>query len=274
MTTGATSSTGPLPGWAHPDAEPRRRRRGWGWLIALVIVAGLVVAAWFLGEWIARDLVVKTIREQVITQLALPADQDVDVTVEGTVIPQLIAGRLDDVTIASDDVMLGEAFTGDVTVHATGLTFRGDPSAQSASARVVLDTAQVQALMATVKGFPADTLGLHEPNVTMSTTLTFFGATFPIGVGLTPSADQGELVLSPALLQLGDAKISAEDLRDRFGPLADAVLRDWTVCIAQYLPAAVTVTDTVVAGGKLTADLTIDPRVISDAALQRNGTCS
>lgn len=273
MTTGDTSATGPVRGWAHDESQPPRRR-GWGWLIALIIVAGLIVAAWFLGEWIARDLVVKTIREQVETRLALPADQVVDVTVEGVVIPQLIAGRLDDVTVASDDVKLGDAFTGDVTVHATGFQFRGDPAAKSASATVVLDTAQVQALMATVQGFPADTLGLADPNVTMTTALSFFGASFPIGIGLTPSAHDGRLVLSPALLRLGDAQIGAGDLRDRFGPLADAVLRDWNVCIAQYLPAAVTVTDVVVDGGRLDADLGIDPRVITDAALQRNGACT
>jgi hypothetical protein len=242
--------------------------------VAIVIVAALAVAAWFLGEWLARDLVTKTIRDQVVTRLALPADQQVDVTVEGTVIPQLIAGRLDDITVASDDVPLGGAFTGDVVVHATAVQFRGDAEADTAAATVTLDQPQVQALMATVDGFPADTLGLAEPNVTMSIELAFFSARFPIAIGLTPTAQEGDLVLTPAELRLGEALISADDLRDRFGSLADVPLRDWNVCIAQYLPAAVTLSTVTIRGDRLEADLTIDPRVLSDTALQSPGTCA
>lgn len=256
-------------------AEPaRRRRHGWVWLVALLLVVGLAVAAWFLGEMIARDLVVKTIRDQVITQLALPADQQVEVVVDGAVLPQVIAGRLDDVTVSSDDVPLGDAFMGDVTVHATGVQFRGEVAAQSATANVVLDTEQLRALMATVEGFPAETLGLSEPNVTTSTELEVFGARIPVGVGLTPTASEGDVVLTPETLQLGDAQIGADDLRDRFGAVADAALRDWTVCIAQYLPAAMVLTDVAVRGDQLVGDLTIDPRVIGDASLQANGSCA
>lgn len=273
MTTGDTQPTRPLPDRAYSEPSPRRRRRWLGWLIALIIVAALAVGALFLGEWIARDLVTKAIRDQVVTRLGLPAGQDVDVAVGGTVLPQLVAGRLDDVTVSSTDVALGDALTGDVTVRASGVDFRGDASAQAATATVELDEAQVRTLMQTVEGFPADTLGLAEPNVTVATELTFFGARLPVGVGLTPTAQDGDLVLTPATLQLGDAEISADDLRNRFGGVADAALRDYTVCVAQYIPAALTMTDVVVAGDELVADLSIDPGIITDPALQANGTC-
>lgn len=274
MTGPAIPPRPPLPDWARAEPGKRRRRWGWGWLIALVVVAGLAVAAWFLGEQLARDLVTTTIRDQVVTRLALPADQEVDVTVEGTVIPQLIAGRLDDVVVSSDDVPLSDALTADVVVHATGVQFRGDATADSAAATVTLDEAQLKTLMATVEGFPADTLGLRESAVTITTELAFFQARFPIGVGLTPTAEDGDLILSPAALRLGDAEIGADDLRERFGGLADAVLRDWNVCIAQYLPAAVTLGAVAVEGDQLVADLDIDPAIVSDPALRENGTCA
>src|SRR4051812_11901637 len=127
MTTSDTQPTQPLPPYAlsGPGPAPRRRRRAWPWIVALVVVAGLAVAAWFAGEWIARDVVTKTIREQVIPQLSLPADQQIDVVVTGAVLPQLIVGTLDDVTISSEDVVL-DAFAGDVTVHAQDIAIRGD----------------------------------------------------------------------------------------------------------------------------------------------------
>src|SRR3954453_12802176 len=120
MTVGDTQPTQPLPDWTTAPPEPRRRHRAWPWILAAVIVVGLAVAAWFIGESIARGLVEKTIRDQVVTSLALPEDQPVDVTVAGTVIPQLIAGKLDDVTVSSDDVPIGQ-LQGDITVHAEGV---------------------------------------------------------------------------------------------------------------------------------------------------------
>lgn len=266
----------PLPDWSYTsgaEEAPKRRRRGWGWLIAVLIVAGLVVAAWFLGEWIARDLVTKAVREQVVTRLALPADQEVDVQIEGAMIPQLIGGTFDDITVSSDDVPLADALTGDITVHATGVQYR-DAAARSATAEVSLDEAQVRALLATVEGFPADTVGIAQPNLTMSTAISLFGTSIPIGVALTPGAADGQLVLSPASLQLGGAEVTADALRSQFGGLADAVLRDWDVCIAQYVPAGLTLTQVEVDGAQVVADLTIDPAILTDAALRATGTCA
>ena len=272
MSAGDTQPTQPLPPYTPAEAAPKRRRRAWPWIVALIVVAGLAVAAWFAGEWIAREVVTNTIREQVITQLSLPADQQVDVTVDGAVLPQLIRGSLDDVTISSDDVEL-EAFSGDVTIHAQDIAIRGDAGTGAASATVVLDEGQLRSLLSTVENFPVESLGLAEPNLTMSTELSLFGITLPVGVALTPSAVDGDIVLTPASLQLAGTDISAADLKSRFGGLADTVLRDWTICIAQYIPAGATLTSIAVTGDQVVADLDIDPAIVTDTALQDVGVC-
>lgn len=272
MTSGDAQPTLPLPRNAPAPTAPRRRRRAWPWIVALIVVAGLAVGAWFAGEAIARNVVTNTIREQVITQLSLPADQKIDVEVAGAVLPQLIVGTLQDVTISSEDVQL-QAFAGDVTVHAQDIAIRGGAGAGSASATVVLDEEQLRGLMSTVENFPVDSLGLAEPNVTFSSALSLFGLTLPVGVALTPSAVDGDIVLSPTSLQLAGSDISAAALKEQFGGLADTVLRDWTVCIAKDVPAGVTLSSIAVTGEQVTADLVIDPAIVTDPALQENGTC-
>ncbi|MEU1972397.1 DUF2993 domain-containing protein [Microbacterium sp. NPDC019599] len=272
MSAGDTHPTQPLPEWA-PAPAPRSRRSAWPWIISAVIVVGLAVAAWFIAEWVARGLVERTIREQIVTNLALPADQPIDVTVEGTVIPQLVVGELDDVTVSSQDVTIG-SLTGDVTVHAQGIAIRGDAAADSAAASVRLDTQQLQTLLSGVEGFPTESVALAEPDVTMSTELSVFGLTIPVSVALTPSAVEGELVLTPARFQLAGADIAADDLRNRFGGVADVVLRDWTVCVAEYIPAGMTLASVSVEGEELIADVDIDGAIMSDPALQANGTCA
>lgn len=274
-----TQPTEPLPDpnaqWvlSLPPAEPRKRRPVWPWIVSAVAVLALMVVAWFVAEWIAKDFVTKSIRTLIVTQLALPEDQEVDVTVEGMVLPQLISGTLDEVTVASDDVAIGPT-TGDVTVHAQGIPIRADAPAEAGSASVRLDADQLKALLSSIEGFPADSVELAEPDVTMSTELSLFGLAVPIGVSLTPGVNEGDLVLTPAGFQIADAEFTAEGLRDQFGALADAVLRDWTVCIADDLPAGVTLSSVAVQGDELVVDLTVDGRIITDPALQAKGTCS
>lgn len=272
MASGDTQPTQPIPGeWAYAEAPSRRRGRIWPWLVAFAIVGALAIVAWFVGEAIARDAVTTTIRQQVVSRLALPADHEVAVDVAGPVIPQLIAGTLGEVTVSSDDVPIGEV-VGDVTVIAHGVPLRGGDLA-GATATVVLDEEQLRALMATVDGFPADSLALDDPDVTMSTELSFFGIGIPVGVALTPTAVDGDIVLSPAALQVAGADISVEGLRDQFGVVAELVLRDWTVCLAQYIPAGLELTAVAVAGDEIVAEFDVDGAIVSDPALLQNGTC-
>ena len=273
MSAGDTQPTQPLPDWASAPPEPRRRRSAWPWIISIVIVVALAVAAWFAAEWIARGIIERTIREQLITNLALPADQPITVTVEGAVIPQLIAGELDDVKISSDDVAIG-SITGDVAIAAQGIAIRGDAAADAATATVRLDADQLQTMLAGVEDFPVETVALDEPDIVMSSELRFLGIGIPITVALTPSASEGDIVLTPSRLELANGEVTAEGLRERFGGLADAVLREWTVCIAEYIPAGLTLTSMAVEGDQIVADFDVDGQIVSDPALQAEGTCA
>lgn len=256
-------------------AAPRPRR--WPWLVALLAVAALAVGAWFAGEYIARGIVERTIRDQITQQLNLPADQQVDIEIPGQVLPQLISGRFDELTIAGTDVPLGtsaDALSGDVVVRASGVPIRGDGAIEDASASVTLDQAQLQTLLGRIDGFPASTVALNDPNIDITMDLQLFALTVPVGVGLTPSASAGQLVLTPATLKVGGADISADALVDQFGAIARTVVRDWNVCIAQDLPAGLTLTGTRVAGETVVADFAIDGAIIEDPALQQPGTCA
>ena len=71
MTHGDTQPTQPLPDWEHAQAP---RRRVWPWIVAFAIVVVLAVVAWFDAETIARDLVTRTVEDEVRERLSLPSD--------------------------------------------------------------------------------------------------------------------------------------------------------------------------------------------------------
>lgn len=255
-----------------PEAPPRRRSP-WPWIVSIVIIAALIAGAWFAGEWLARDTVERTVRTQAIDSLGLDRDQQIDVQIDGAVIPQLIAGSLTEVRVSSEDVVYG-AFEGDVAVVATDVPVRGDADLGSASARVTMTEAQLRRLLAEVEGFPAESLRIESPNVTMQADLTVFGTVFTVGVGLAPGVETGDIALTPASLRLADAEVSADALREQFGVLADAVLRTWRVCIADEMPAGLALTSIVAEAGAIVVDFDIAPGMLRDPALQEPGVCA
>lgn len=268
------SGDGAFPfGFTEYQREPRRRRRAWPWIVTLVVVVVLVGGAAVGAEALARGAVQGGVRQLVVSQLNLPADQPVDVEVPGLVIPQLLSGRLDAIDVSSPDVALGPV-AGDVSVHLTDVPLSADAAAGPGTAQVRLDQDQLRALLATIDGFPADTVAIAAPDVTVSSALSVLGASVPVGVSLEPGAADGRLVLTPTAFRVADAQLSADDLRARFGGIADAVLRDWNLCIAADIPAALTLTDASVDGDRVVADFAIDGAVVVDPALRANGSCA
>jgi hypothetical protein len=271
--SGDTRPTLPLPfdTGEETDAAPRRRRR-WPWLVAVLVVLLLLVGAALAGEWLARDVVTKGVTQAAVSGLGAPADTEIDVDIPGSLLFQLATGTIGEATVSSPDIAI-DGFSGGVTATVRDLQIAAGPAISGGTATVVLDAAQLRALMSTVEDFPAYSLGLAAPNVTASTDVNVLGLAVPVGIGLTPSAEQGDLVLTPAALTLGDAQVSAEDLRSRLGSLADGVLKDWRVCIAQYLPAALTLSGVEVSGEHLVARFDIAGGVLTEASMGSKGTC-
>ena len=189
-------------------------------------------------------------------------------------IPQLIVGTLGEVTITSEDVPM-ESFVGDVTVTAQR---HPDPRRRRDGQRDGdgrPDRGAAAHALSTVEDFPADSLGLAAPDVTMSTELSLFGVSLPRGGVADPQRRRGRhRALARRRCSSPAPRSPPTALRQQFGRLADVVLRDWTVCIAQYIPAGVTLTAVAVDGDELVADFDIDGAIISDPALQANGTCA
>jgi len=255
--------------------EAPRRRRRWPWFVALVVVLGLLVVAWFIADSLIRGLVTTAVRAGVVQQLGLPADQQVDVEIEGMMVPQLVGGTFHDVTVSSDDVAL-DGTAADVSVQLNDVEYRGDTPGKMASgtAVVTFDQAQLQSLLQNVDGLPTSSVGLKEPDITATVSLSVFGAKVPVGVAMEPSASNGALVLTPQSFSVAGATMTAADVSSRFGSLAGALTQPRSICIADRLPAGVTLTGMKVAGDTLVADLSINGDLAVDTSLQQKGTCS
>ncbi|MDQ0645152.1 LmeA family phospholipid-binding protein [Microbacterium murale] len=247
---------------------PKRRRPRWPWvlLIVVLVLAALVVAA----EFVARAVLPGIVRGIVIEQLELPADQPLEVDASGVLLPQLIGGRLDRLHLSTDSVTIG-GITGAADVTATGVPLRGG-DLTDARGTVRIDAEQFTALVA-ASDLPIDSIAFAEPDVTVSGSLPVFGFSLPIALTLTPGADAGELLLTPVSLQVAGATLNAQQIADRFGSIADQLTETQRICIADQLPAGLTMTGLAVEDDVVVVDVQVDGGIVTDETLQENGVC-
>lgn len=269
----------------EPDAEPtktpkqpkaskpkRRRRGGLITVIVLVVVVVAGVAAWFAGDAWARQEVVSVTQEKTREVFGLPEDHEVTVRTSGLLLPQLLAGSLNKLTIMTDDVPMASA-AADVRIEATDVATYGDPSVGSATARIILPAGDAERLLTTSAGLSVVGAELASPNVTLEYSRDHFLSRVQVAVTLQPSVSGGQLVLTPTMFDVAGTPTTPEEVRDNFGGIAPPMLESRTLCVAGVLPKALTLTGVTVRGDAVDFDTDVDPRVIDDPALRETGSC-
>ncbi|GAB6857169.1 LmeA family phospholipid-binding protein [Microbacterium xylanilyticum] len=261
----------PLP-TAPIAVPPPRRRRRWPWAVgtAVLVLAALVVG----GEFVARAVVAQQIRAQVIRALKLPADQQLDVAVDGIVLPQLVAGKLDDVHLSTKSVAIGP-ITSAVQVEATGVPIRGGAlGSATGTFRITADQLQAAVKAAAGEPSPIDAVTIAGADVKATGSVELFGANVPLALSLTPGAEGGELTFTPTSASIGALTLDPDTVASSpFGPALKPLFATQKVCIADRLPAGVHLGGLRVKEGVLVATFTADSAITTDPALLENGTC-
>ncbi|WP_251444734.1 DUF2993 domain-containing protein [Microbacterium sp. USTB-Y] len=260
---------GPLPSAPIAVPPPRRRAR-WPWAVGIVVVVLAALAVG--GEFVARAVVAQQIRSQVITALKLPADQQLDVNVGGIVLPQLVAGRLDDVRLSSKSVALGP-ITSAVQVDATGVPIRGgELGSAKGTFRITADQLE-KAITAAAGSTPIESVTLVGADVKATGSVTLFGASVPLSLALTPGAVDGELTFTPTSATIGAMTLDASDTSSPFASALKPLFATQKLCIADRLPAGVHLSGLRVDGDALVATFSADSAITTDPKLLENGTC-
>lgn len=249
-------------------AAPRRRRRRWPWvlLIVIVVLALLAVAA----ELLTRALLPGIVRSIVIEQLDLPADQQLDAEADGILLPQLIAGRLDTLHLSTDSITL-EGITGAVDVTASGVPLRGGDLA-GAEGTIRIDESQFTTLIGRTD-LPVDSVTLDAPNATVAGSVTVLGVAIPVSLTVTPGVAEGDLELTPVGLSVGGLQVDADQVGSSLGSLGADLTRTQRVCIADQLPAGLTLTGLEIEGSEAVIDVDVDGAIATDSALLDKGVC-
>ncbi|MFT4029006.1 MAG: DUF2993 domain-containing protein [Protaetiibacter sp.] len=240
---------------APVELPRRRRRRVWPWVLlgSVVVLAGAAVAA----DVLVRGYAERAIAEQVATELEVPDGTPVDVRIGGfSILLQALTGSLERVDVGVDTLALGP-LTGDLDIVATGVPLDENVPTRALTVRYAIPASALTALAPELSGVTVDEVTLEGSEVVARGTVTVFGVSLDLGLGLTPSAVDGDLAFDATSIRIGEQTLTVEELRGNLllGGLADMLLQQRTVCIADALPAALTLTDVRVDGTELVATL-------------------
>ena len=257
------------------DAPPvKRKRRGGVALFSILVVAALLVAAYFVAETYARQTATAYVRDRVIQVLSLPKKTHVDVNLGGgSIIFQALAGTVNDVTVGIPKIGVGE-LSGSAKLTAHGVPLDSNKPVDKLSIALTVPAKNVSALSDYFSSAGLNKVTLDGKQIHIATEFKVFSLAVPVGVGLEPSAKDGQLVFTPADIELNGQKISVKDLRNGvFGGLAADLLKSRSFCVASFLPRALTLDSVEVKNKTLVVTINGDGAALGGAGLSTKGTC-
>jgi hypothetical protein len=222
-------------------------------LVALGVLLAIVVVAIAVVEIGGRSVVESYIRGQIVK--ALPGSDPTVVVGPGSLTLQALSGHLDAVDVSIPDAQLG-TLTSDLTVSATDVPLDSSKPIPEITIGVDASQAELQRLVRGIDGFSASSITI-DGDVSLGSSFTLFGQTIPYAIGVVPSANAGDLVLTPSSVTLNGDKVAIADLKKT--PLAAGIaslVKPQRVCVADRLPKILALTTVTVAGDhlQLTAD--------------------
>ena len=252
---------------------PRRRRRPLLALAVILVLLGLLAVAAVAVDSAVRTAAEERVGAEIRTALALPADAPLDVEIGGvSMLLQLIGGSIDQVDVDSESVTLG-GLTGPAHLTARGVPVDTSRPVDSVALEFGATEESLTAISANLSGLPITSVAIDGDRIDVSAEFEALFVTLPLGVGLNPAAVDGQIAFTPTSIRLGEAEFDADDLRSRFGAVAERALQTQNLCVARYLPEALTLESVRLADPRMVLVFAGTDVVLDDASLSVTGSC-
>ena len=268
---------------AAPEPEvvvvdaPRTKRRRWPWVLGgiLLVLLVLLTIGFFVADAYAKDYARDYIKQRIVAVLGIEDASQVKVDIgSGSVLLQALAGKLNEVDIDAGTVTFG-TLTGDATVHAEGVPLDANASTEKLDVTFSVAEDQIIGIVGgNLSSLPIDSITLEEPEIVVKATIPVLFFEIPVGMGLEPSAADGQIVLTPAHLQLFDEEYTADEASEQLGSFASQLLAKQTICVNESLPVALTIVDVDVVKTNLVVKINGDGVALGGTDLSTPGTCA
>jgi hypothetical protein len=254
---------------------PRKKHGGRRALIVLLVIVLVLIAGFFVADYFAKKYATEYVRDQITSSLDLPSTAHVTVDLgSGSILLQAATGSIDDVGVSIDPIIL-DGLSGSAALMAHGVPLNETTPVKSLEVKVFVPTSTVATAVARVPALASlkPTVKFVGKRVAVAGTLHVFGFPQSVGATLTPKVTKGAASFTIDTATLGGATVSAS-LLDRYFPGLTTLLESGTsLCIADELPKAFTLTSIAVHGQSIVSTFTGNGVELNAAALSQKGTC-
>ena len=131
----------------------------------------------------------------------------------------------------------------------------------------------IQAIAHTLSATTIDSVRLVKGEIQFGSEISVFGIPFTVGIGVEPFADGGSIGFTPTGVEIAGTRSSAESLIKQFGRPAEQLLKTQSICVAQWLPAALGVETVEVGTKRLTVTIGATKALFDEKSLASVGSC-
>ncbi|MBW4031869.1 MAG: DUF2993 domain-containing protein [Acidobacteria bacterium] len=256
------------------SSAPRKRRTRPFVVIASVLV--VLIVGFFVADAAAKAYAGSQIKAKLVAAMGLPASTEVTVDFgSGPILFQALSGSLSFVDIRVPKLAFG-ALVGAADIRATGVPLDTSQPLETLTVSYAVTATNLEALAGNLSNLKVDSIAMRSPEVVATASLPLFGIAVPVGLGLTPSVSAGKLDFTPTTIDVAGQTFTSQQLQASpvFGSLATTLLQQQSLCIAQYLPKALTARSAHVVGSTLVLTFTGNGAVLGGSAFTTKGSCS
>ncbi|WIB66190.1 hypothetical protein DEI93_09290 [Curtobacterium sp. MCBD17_035] len=247
----------------------RGRRRGRRVVVVLVVLVLVLAVLAVVAELVLRHVVDRTIADRIESSLPSGTAGHVVADAHGVVIPQLVAGRLDDVDVTTHDLTVRgvplalDATVHDVPVRGTGRTGRADGTVRLTASAV---------RQAGVLDQVAGDVRLRDGGVAYAGRTRFLGTDirYQVTAAVAAAASGRGVTITPHQVRVTNSALGI-DVGGRIPGVSGTPV---DVCTARYLPAALRLRSIAITASAATIRIDAAHVPLSDDALRTTGSCS
>ena len=275
-----TSATMPLP--VQAEEEPvvvlvpaKKKRRRWPWVLGgiLLVLAVLLVIAFFVADAYAKDYARAYIKERIVAVLGIDDPSQVKVDIgAGSVLLQALAGKLNQVDVTAGPVSFG-ILNGAATVHAEGVPLDQNAPVErwTSRSRSPRPTWQLWPVTSAASSWKHRAGRARDRGVDH---LQLLRVPDPGRHGHRAVGGRREDRLHPDQHPLGRGQLSPPTNCRTRSAASPTSCCGRTICVAESLPVALTIVDVDVVKKDLIVKINGDGTALGGADLSTPGTCA
>ena len=245
-------------------------------LVIAIVVIVVLVAAFFVGDAIARSYATNYIREQVASSLGLSSDAPVTADLgSGSVLLQAATGHLNNVNITIDPLTVA-GLSGAATMQATDVPLDQPQPTKSVTLAVTVPATTVTKTLGTLPQLTAlsPKVKIEGSKVEVSGTANVFGIRVPIAITVVPGVSSGHPTFAVDSVKVSGASIPVKTLNTYIPGIADALSTGSSLCIASALPKQFELKSVTLTSDALVYTLGAENVALNSTALSQKGTCT